>query len=101
MIARQYAVRGFNVREGEFTPSVRASFLCSGDLTAEQSGHAQYPSSNSRFRQVHVDDPGGSRTRDLRIKSPLLYQLSYRVQRPEFKPVRVKPGHPIWPVVAS
>ena len=26
------------------------------------------------------NDPGGSRTRDLRIKSPLLYQLSYRVQ---------------------
>jgi serine/threonine protein kinase len=26
-----------------------------------------------------VNDPGGSRTRDLRIKSPLLYQLSYRV----------------------
>jgi hypothetical protein len=26
-----------------------------------------------------VSDPGGSRTRDLRIKSPLLYQLSYRV----------------------
>ncbi len=25
------------------------------------------------------NDPGGSRTRDLRIKSPLLYQLSYRV----------------------
>ena len=25
------------------------------------------------------DDPGGFRTRDLRIKSPLLYQLSYRV----------------------
>ena len=25
-------------------------------------------------------DPGGSRTRDLRIKSPLLYQLSYRVE---------------------
>ena len=24
-------------------------------------------------------DPGGYRTRDLRIKSPLLYQLSYRV----------------------
>ena len=24
-------------------------------------------------------DPGGDRTRDLRIKSPLLYQLSYRV----------------------
>jgi hypothetical protein len=31
----------------------------------------------SRFRSN--DDPGGSRTRDLRIKSPLLYQLSYRV----------------------
>ena len=29
----------------------------------------------SRF----LNDPGGSRTRDLRIKSPLLYQLSYRV----------------------
>ncbi len=27
------------------------------------------------------NDPGGSRTRDLRIKSPLLYQLSYRVWR--------------------
>jgi hypothetical protein len=26
------------------------------------------------------NDPGGSRTRDLRIKSPLLYQLSYRVK---------------------
>ncbi len=25
------------------------------------------------------NDPAGSRTRDLRIKSPLLYQLSYRV----------------------
>ena len=24
-------------------------------------------------------DPGGDRTRDLQIKSPLLYQLSYRV----------------------
>src|SRR5450830_1506182 len=29
----------------------------------------------------HENDPGGSRTRDLRIKSPLLYQLSYRVRR--------------------
>src|SRR5438094_5187345 len=27
------------------------------------------------------NDPGGSRTRDLRIKSPLLYQLSYRVDK--------------------
>src|SRR6185312_8447359 len=27
-----------------------------------------------------ASDPGGSRTRDLRIKSPLLYQLSYRVE---------------------
>ena len=26
-----------------------------------------------------TSDPGGSRTRDLRIKSPLLYQLSYRL----------------------
>ena len=29
---------------------------------------------------IFNDDPGGSRTRDLRIKSPLLYQLSYRVE---------------------
>ena len=28
---------------------------------------------------MRTNDPGGSRTRDLRIKSPLLYQLSYRV----------------------
>ena len=26
-------------------------------------------------------DPGGDRTHDLRIKSPLLYQLSYRAER--------------------
>jgi hypothetical protein len=26
-----------------------------------------------------LSDPGGSRTHDLRIKSPLLYQLSYRI----------------------
>ena len=29
--------------------------------------------------EIRPYDPGGSRTRDLRIKSPLLYQLSYRV----------------------
>ena len=28
---------------------------------------------------TYPHDPGGSRTHDLRIKSPLLYQLSYRV----------------------
>ena len=27
-----------------------------------------------------TSDPGGRRTHDLRIKSPLLYQLSYRVE---------------------
>jgi hypothetical protein len=36
------------------------------------------PMSNPANKIV-VNDPGGSRTRDLRIKSPLLYQLSYRV----------------------
>src|SRR5881397_1047055 len=30
-------------------------------------------------------DPGGDRTRGLRIKSPLLYQLSYRVGRPKLR----------------
>jgi hypothetical protein len=28
---------------------------------------------------VKLNDPAGARTQDLRIKSPLLYQLSYRV----------------------
>ena len=32
------------------------------------------------LQQLPMNDPGGSRTRDLRIKSPLLYQLSYRVE---------------------
>ena len=31
-----------------------------------------------RFNNLR-NDPGGFRTHDLRIKSPLLYQLSYRV----------------------
>jgi hypothetical protein len=31
------------------------------------------------YQRLTPHDPGGSRTRDLRIKSPLLYQLSYRV----------------------
>ena len=31
------------------------------------------------YDDTAFNDPGGSRTRDLRIKSPLLYQLSYRV----------------------
>ena len=34
-----------------------------------------------RPRSLNANDPGGSRTRDLRIKSPLLYQLSYRVDQ--------------------
>ena len=29
-----------------------------------------------------LNEPGGSRTHDLRIKSPLLYQLSYRLNYP-------------------
>ena len=35
-------------------------------------------------------DPAGARTQDLRIKSPLLYQLSYRVGRS----ARNLPGDP-------
>ena len=30
-----------------------------------------------------IDDPGGTRTHDLEIKSLLLYRLSYRVARPD------------------
>jgi hypothetical protein len=32
-------------------------------------------------QQLTENDPSGFRTRDLRIKSPLLYQLSYRVDK--------------------
>ena len=31
-------------------------------------------------QQPAENDPDGDRTHDLRIKSPLLYQLSYRVE---------------------
>src|SRR5881409_3907196 len=38
--------------------------------------------STARLAGISVgDDPAGTRTQDLRIKSPLLYQLSYRVER--------------------
>ncbi len=41
------------------------------------------PAARAARSQVVVlqGDPGGHRTRDLRIKSPLLCQLSYRVER--------------------
>ena len=32
---------------------------------------------------VKLNDPAGTRTQDLRIKSPLLYQLSYRIGHAE------------------
>src|SRR2546430_16900238 len=37
-------------------------------------------------RDVASHDPAGDRTQDLRIKSPLLYQLSYRVGRSKPRP---------------
>jgi hypothetical protein len=37
------------------------------------------PRERSATRDALRHDPGGDRTHDLRIKSPLLYQLSYRV----------------------
>src|SRR5437660_10888397 len=40
--------------------------------------------STARLAGISVgNDPAGDRTQDLRIKSPLLYQLSYRVGRGE------------------
>ena len=46
----------------------------------------QLVAKKSRIRKIIPDkklesDPVGTRTQDLRIKSPLLYQLSYRVKR--------------------
>lgn len=35
---------------------------------------------NSCHLQVSANEPGGTRTHDLRIKSPLLYQLSYELE---------------------
>ena len=42
-------------------------------------------------RPPRENDPAGSRTRDLRIKSPLLYQLSYRVGEADRGEVRLDP----------
>jgi hypothetical protein len=33
---------------------------------------------------TYENEPGGTRTHDLRIKSPLLYQLSYRLETLEY-----------------
>ena len=46
---------------------------------------ARYIAGRCAFKRGN-DDPAGDRTQDLRIKSPLLYQLSYRVGRPETSP---------------
>ncbi len=56
-------------------PNTRASVPFAAVLAQLAGGalHGRQPPLNGG------DDPGGSRTRDLRIKSPLLYQLSYRV----------------------
>ena len=36
------------------------------------------PRSSTFIKPHKTSEPGGARTHDLRIKSPLLYQLSYR-----------------------
>src|SRR5947207_2848752 len=47
--------------------------------------------STARLAGISVgNDPAGDRTQDLRIKSPLLYQLSYRVER-----TKPRPGTPL------
>ena len=53
------------------------STQCSGRLA----GCARATASVLILSRRNTYDPGGDRTRDLRIKSPLLYQLSYRVSR--------------------
>jgi hypothetical protein len=40
--------------------------------------------SNSLQDRGFVGEPGGARTRDHRIKSAMLYQLSYRPKLPDF-----------------
>ena len=59
--------------------SDRSSRAFSSDSAAEKALAPPQASRKSPLPTVTQNDPGGSRTRDLRIKSPLLYQLSYRV----------------------
>ena len=71
-IAMTTSVRKANVDEQGATLHRRAGPR--RDLSMEQA----YVVGAERSRD-YPDDPAGDRTRDLRIKSPLLYQLSYRV----------------------
>jgi hypothetical protein len=41
-------------------------------------------------RESFDDDPGGTRTHDLAVKSRVLYQLSYRVWATDAAPGRVQ-----------
>lgn len=97
-------VRRLDIGEGQIRPCGRALLLRrerDGQQKSEQANTLAGDSVTWSFLperspfalsalHFHLDDPGGSRTRDLRIKSPLLYQLSYRVcfQHPSRHPVR-------------
>ncbi len=47
-------------------------------------------------KRVQGSDRGGDRTHDLRIKSPLLYQLSYPVPALQYIAFRHFTTRPIW-----
>ena len=57
--------------------------------------------SESRKLLSLLNEPGGARTHDLRIKSPLLFQLSYRLEVDSGEPIREKDNILSWPVVPS
>jgi hypothetical protein len=59
--------------------AVFGPFFCEHHTNGRFDGRPSCFRSLSPTNESTPHDPGGSRTRDLRIKSPLLYQLSYRV----------------------
>jgi hypothetical protein len=65
------------------------------DQTESEVSYSQVIASNLQSSNDLVDDPGGFRTHDLRIKSPLLYQLSYRVAKQLQDTRDVYPGQPV------
>src|ERR1700759_2444619 len=52
--------------------------VCSTRASTNRLIASKYGAAGARGKNVVVDGPGRDRTCDLRIKSPLLYQLSYR-----------------------
>ena len=75
---RPFSARGSRAERASQRLFAVDRFVGRSDLNARVFGLVE-----SAGGELLSSDPGGSRTRDLRIKSPLLYQLSYRVGQPQ------------------